>query len=117
MLAAAALVAVLAYKTYGVADAFGSHAVVLTAPQRAWLLRVIHSRTYGFQRKEMRFAMMPGSRTPLIVFIANYPPDAFDPIVHVIGGACNEFFRPTEGYMFFGTDAGCADHPPPPVVP
>lgn len=106
-----------AFATYAASEAFGPHPVALTAPQRAWLLRVVHSRTYGAQRSKMRFAVMPGSKTPLIVFIANYRPDTEDPVVHVIGGSCNEFFRPTEGYRFFGTDAGCADDPPPPVIP
>lgn len=105
------------YATYAVDEAFGSHAVSLTEPQREWLLRVMRSRTYGPQRKKMRFALLAGTRTPLIVFVADYPAGAYDPVVHVIGGACNEFFRPAEGYAFAGTDAGCADHPPPPVLP
>lgn len=106
-----------AYKTYPVSAAFGPHAVKLTPKQRTWLLRILHSRTYGPKRAELRFADMPGFTTPLVVYV-NYSNNGA-PIrgAHVIGESCNSEFDPQEHGLFPGTEASCEGPTPLPVIP
>lgn len=106
-----------AYKTYPVSAAFGPHAVKLTVKQRAWLVRILHSRTYGPKRAELRFADMPGFTTPLVVYV-NYSNNGA-PIrgAHVIGESCNSEFDPQEHGLFPGTEASCEGPTPLPVIP
>jgi hypothetical protein len=75
--------------TYPVSAAFGAHAVPLTAKQRAWILRIVHSRAYGPVAGSLVFANVPDPPAPIAVFrifpgggesaIIGEPCDHFDP--------------------------------------
>lgn len=106
-----------AFKTYPVPAAFGPHAVALTVKQRNWLLRIIHSKTYGPQRGKLRFADMPGWTTPLVVYVTYANNGAPVRGAHVIGESCNTEFDPQEHGLFPGTEASCEPPTPLPVVP
>lgn len=105
------------FKTYPVSAAFGAHAVRLSSEQRAWLLRVLHSKTYGPQRARLRFADMPGRQVPLVIYVSralNGEPDSGG---HVIGEVCNSEFDPGGDGLFAATEASCMAPTPLPVVP
>jgi hypothetical protein len=103
------------YPSYPIAAAFGPHAVPLTREQRAWLLRVLRSRTYGWQRADLRFADMPGIKVPLVIYASGG--EIPDHGGHVIGDACNVEFDPQQHGLFGASESACEGTTPEPVVP
>jgi hypothetical protein len=110
-----------AFPSYPVSAAFGPHAVHLSRKQRAWLMRVLHSRTYGPRRADLRFAIipkryiLPGYSVPLVIYVASG--DIPDRGGHVIGESCNALFDPQEHGLFPGSEVSCEGATPLPVVP
>ncbi len=106
-----------AFVTYPVSAAFGPHAVHLSREQRAWLLRVLRSKTYGPLHARLRFANLPDYNVPLVIYVRMPSQDGQDRGGHVIGESCNSEFDPYSHGLFPGTEASCSPPTPLPVVP
>jgi hypothetical protein len=106
-----------AFVTYPVSAALGPHAVHLSREQRLWLLRVVHSRTYGPQSSKLRFAILATAEVPLVIYVRLASQDGQDRGGHVIGESCNSEFDPQERGLFPGTEASCSPPTPQPVEP
>ncbi len=107
-----------AFPSYTVDAAFGPGGVQLTREERAWLLRVLHSKTYG--RADLRFAFIPKYDTfhykvPLVIYV--YSGAIPDRGGHIIGEPCNLEFDPQEHGVFPGSEASCEGPSPLPVIP
>ena len=50
---------------YAISRAFGSNAVFMTATQRAWIERILRSKTYKYERSMLYFADVPDQGRPL----------------------------------------------------
>ncbi len=103
-----------AYKTYAVSAAFGRRPVPLAPAQRRWLLRVLHSKTYGPQRANLRFVLLHGPTEPLVIYTARLDDDGNDFGGHVIGEGCSLEFDPVKVGLF---SSACTAPTPLPVVP
>ena len=106
-----------AFVTYPVSAAFGPHAVHLSHDQRTWLLRVIHSKTYGPKRANLRFTDQASAGVPLVIYVRGPSQDGHDRGGYVIGDRCNILFDPYQRGVFASTEASCTNRPPLPVVP
>jgi hypothetical protein len=106
-----------AYATYPVSDAFGPRAVHLSREQRAWLLRVLRSKTYGPQRAKLRFAVLAGYKVPLVIYVRMPSQDGQDRGGHVIGQSCSSEFDPYFHGLYPGSEVSCTAPTPLPVVP
>jgi hypothetical protein len=104
------------YATYPVSAAFGPHAVYLSRAQRLWLLRIIHSKTYGPRRAKLRFAVLASRQVPLVVYvpwgIGNRARGG-----HVIGEGCMSEFDPDVHGLGPGSEVSCTAPTPLPVIP
>jgi len=97
------------FPSYPVRRAFGPDAVPMTARQRAWIERILRSRTYRYERQILYFADVPGSGTPIVVY-EQLQPGAVGPVIGA--GGCL-FFTPYEGLF---APPHCASSPKP-VIP
>lgn len=103
------------FKTYPVWAAFRRGGPKLTIKQRDWIERILRSKTYGKLRSKLRFADIPGTTTPIVVYVDRAGPGQTDRGGHVIGEGCNGFFDPVEHGLFPATEAACSPPTPKPV--
>jgi hypothetical protein len=94
------------FPAYPVSRAFGPNAMPMTSKQRAWIRRIVNSRTYGNERAILYFAYERGSGTPIVVY-EQYRHGATG---SVIGAGCL-YFSPYEG-LFTGPDCLGTAKPP-----
>lgn len=99
------------YRTYPLSTAFAKNGPALTAAQRGWIARVLHSKNYGSYGDLLRFSPVRGARTPVVVFVE--PSGEIDPDAHIsspiLGETCNTYFDPYERGVFAAPgDAACA---------
>ncbi len=104
-----------AFKTYSINAAFAPDGPAITRKQRSWIRRVIHSKAYGPLRSRLRFADVPGVKTPIVVYVDRASPGQTDRGGHVLGESCYIMFDPYEHGEFPGTGASCAPPTPKPV--
>lgn len=102
------------HTTYPVAAAFEHGGPRLTATQRAWIRRILHSKNYGKFRATLRFAEVPGSSTPVVVYIDRSVPKGDVLLPHIIGERCNSLFDPEIG-VIAGSETSCDAPTPKPV--
>ena len=103
------------FKTYPVRAAFQRGGPKLTIEQRDWIQRILHSKNYGKLRSRLRFVDIPGTTTPIVVYVDRAGPGQTDRGGHVIGEGCNGFFDPVEHGLFPASESACSPPTPKPV--
>jgi len=100
-------------KTYPVGAAFSPTGPRLMPQQRAWIRRVMKTPSYA--NLPLRFALLKGVKTPIVVY-ANLPGvGGVRRGGHVIGEACQVWFDPVAGTVYPASEAACSPPTPKPV--
>lgn len=100
-------------RSYPVGAAFEHGGPPLTREQRAWIARILHSRNYGSQRSQLRFALVEDLRVPIVVYRAHME-KGIDNGGLIIGESCNSYFDPHRfGFVTTPGDVGCDENAKP----
>jgi len=82
-----------AYSTYPLATAFSRGGPPLTKAQKQWIRQILNSPSYRHVRAKLRFAPIPGFKTPIVVYVRSVVESA-DRGGRVIGERDNIYFDP-----------------------
>jgi hypothetical protein len=96
------------YKTYPIDAAFSPTGPHLTSRQRAWIVRIVRSKTFERQRLDLYFAIISFGNIPIVVYV-NTPKDRNSYGSYggqVIGAECNILFDPRVHGIFTGPICG-----------
>lgn len=99
-------------KTYPAREALATGGPNLTVAQRAWIQKVVRSKSYRTLR--LRVAILSGFKTPVVVYVDRPQPGGTRG-GHVIGEACQVQFDLVTGRVYPGSEASCSPPTPPPV--
>lgn len=98
------------FRSYPVSAAFERGGPPLTPDQRAWIARIVYSRNYGWERPQLRFALVDDLRVPIVVYRAHME-NGVDNGGLIIGESCNSYFDPHQfGFVTTPGDAGCDEN-------
>ncbi len=101
------------FRTYPVSVVLSGGGPTVTRAQRAWLVKVIHSRNYGWERSKLRFVLFNDSHVPIVVYRAHIQ-NGIDRGGLIIGESCNAYFDPHQfGFVTTPGDAACDENAKP----
>jgi len=95
------------YRTYPIRAAFSPTGPRLTSVQRAWIRRILNSKSFARQRSNLRFVIISLRNIPIVVYV-NTPAARDNGFFggQVIGASCNTIFDPVVHGIFAGPICG-----------